>query len=205
MKSRIPLISLCSGLVGSRSTRRSVALRYVLLLGLVTTVSLACTKSADSIDPDKQSPPPSGVGGKWSYGTFSPSSFWGTGGTYNGSAYEQSIAFNFGPNGAYEMYVMNFTTYYSCRTGAYSYFKGKAKFNEADQSISLTPTEGTQRGEYSCTPDKDFKRAAKESELQRSTFSVRYEKTTNSKGKPALRVYFGNDDQQGVIMEAGNW
>jgi hypothetical protein len=187
------------------SSRQFTALRIMLLLALMASISLACTKSADRIDPDHQSPPPSGVGGKWSYGTFSPSSFWDANGTYNGSAYEQSIAFNFGANGTYEMYVMNSTTYYSCRTSSYSYFKGKAKFNEADQSIALTPTEGTQRGEYSCTPNKNFKRAANEGELQRVSFPLRYEKTADSKGKPALRIYFGNDDQQGVLLEAGNW
>lgn len=185
--------------------RQFTALHFVLVLGLVTSVSQACSKSTDTLDPDKQSPPPSGVGGKWNYGTFSPSSFWDTNGAYNGSAYEQSIAFNFGANGAYEMYVMNNTTYYSCRTGSYTYIKGKAKFNEADQTIVLTPSEGTQRGEYSCTPNKDFKRAANDGELQRVSFSLRYEKTTDSQGKPALRLYFGNDDQQGVMMESGNW
>ncbi|GAB3794839.1 hypothetical protein GCM10028819_09770 [Spirosoma humi] len=180
-------------------------LRYLFLLGITSSISLACTKSAETVDPDKQSPPPSGVGGKWNYGTFSPSSFWGTNGTYNGSAYEQAMAFNFGANGTYEMYVLNSTTYYSCRTTSYTYFKGKAKFNEADQSITLTTNEGSQRGEYSCTPGKDFKRAANDEELQRATRTLHYEKTTDSKGKPALRLYFGNDDQKGVVLEAGNW
>ncbi len=181
------------------------ALLYVLLLGLTTNVSPGGSHSADRVDPTKPMIPPSGVGGKWSYGTFSPTSFWSTHGTYNGSAYEQAMAYNFGANGTYEMYVMNSTAYYSCRTGSYSYFTGKAHFNEANHSVVLTPTAGIQRGEYSCSAGKNFKRAATDSELQRVSVTLRYEKTIDSQGKPALRLYFSQDDQKGVLLEAGRW
>lgn len=175
------------------------------LLGLVLLTSLACGKSAETIDPNLQSPPPTGVGGKWSYGTFSPTSFWGTNGSYSGAAYEQAVAFQFSDNGTYEMYVMNVTNYYGCRTGSYTYFKGKAKFNEANQSIVLTPTQGTQRGEYSCASGKNFKRDATNSEITEARRTLRYEQQTNAKGQPVLHVYLSDADQQGVSMTPGNW
>jgi hypothetical protein len=166
---------------------------------------MACSKSSESIDPEASSPPPAGVGGKWSYGTFSPSSFWGTDGSYNGSAYEQAMAFNFSSNGTYEMYVMNITTYYGCRTGAYTYWKGQVKFDETNHTITLTPSQGTQRGEYSCATGKNFKRDATASEKENAHKTYYYATETDSKGQPALRIYFSETDNQGAQLSKGNW
>jgi hypothetical protein len=177
---------------------------FILTLFLSATL-LACSNSSDEINADASSAPPAGVGGKWSYGTFSPSSFWGTDGSYNGAAYEQAMAFNFASNGTYEMYVMNVATYYGCRTGAYTYWKGQVKFDEANQSITLTPLQGTQRGEYSCASGKNFKRNATASEIENAHQIFYYKKETDSKGKPALRLYSSENDSQGAQLTKGNW
>lgn len=193
-----PMVLLLTRLKGSHR-------RLVFGILFLSQFVVACGKSSDVIDPATQSPPPADVSGKWTYGTFSPSSFWGTNGSYNGAASEQAMAFNFGPNGTYELYVMNITTYYSCRTGAYTYYKGKAKFNEADGSITLTPTQGTQRGEYSCASGKDFKRDASANEMAKAHQTIYYTTETDAKGKPALRLYFGPTDKQGIQFKTGNW
>jgi len=181
-------------------------LKSILILALFLSVTLlSCSNSNEDVNADASSPPPAGVGGKWSYGTFSPSSFWGTDGGYNGSAYEQAMAFDFASNGTYEMYVMNIATYYNCRTGAYTYFKGQVKFDEANQSITLTPLQGTQRGEYSCASGKNFKRDATAEEIQKAHQTFYYSTETDSKGQPALRLYSDKNDTQGAQLTKGNW
>ncbi|GAB3700750.1 hypothetical protein GCM10027592_28040 [Spirosoma flavus] len=181
-------------------------LKSTSYIALFVLLFSACSKPAEAVvDPDRQSPPAPGVGGKWSYGTFSPSSFWGTDGSYHGAASEQAMAFHFTADGTYELYVMNVATYYGCRTGAYTYWKGKAKFNEDDKSIRLTPAQGTQRGEYSCYPGKNFKRDASDSERTKAHQTLHYAIETDSKGQPALRLYFGDTDQQGVRLTTASW
>ncbi|WP_460996420.1 hypothetical protein [Spirosoma harenae] len=184
-----------------RASRHRVVFGLLLLTQLVS----ACGKPVDVIDSATQSPPPAGVGGKWLYGTFSLGSFWGTNGSYQGAGYEQSKAIEFGANGTYDMYVVNVTTYYSCRTGAYTHVKGKAKFNEADRSVTFTPTEATYRGEYSCYPGKNFQRPATSTELTQFQQTYYYQPETDTKGGQALRIYFGSTDNQGTQFERGNW
>ncbi len=41
--------------------------------------------------------------GKWSYGRFSPTSFWGTDGSYKGAANEQAMALHLQANGTFEI------------------------------------------------------------------------------------------------------
>ncbi len=177
---------------------------FVALCLLALTL-FSCAKPADAIDPALQSPPPAGIAGNWLYGRFSPTSFWGTDGSYQGAANEQAMAFSFGSNGTYEMYVMNVVTSYSCRTGAYTYMKGKVKFNESDHSITMTPVQGNYRGEYGCTPNSNFKRDATASEVDGMKRTFYYATETDAKGKPALRIYFGADDDKGAQFSQGDW
>jgi hypothetical protein len=194
----MPFISL----IFARSMHQSG--RFVALFLLAFSL-FACNKTADSIDPALQSPPPAGVGGNWLYGRFSPSSFWGTDGSYQGAANEQALAFSFGPNGTYDMYVMNVTTSYGCRTGSYTYMKGKVKFNESDHSITMTPAQGTYRGEYGCTPSSNFKRDATASEVEGMKRTFYYATETDAKGKPVLRIFFGTNDDTGAEFSQGDW
>ena len=185
-----------------KNLSKSIAIMAVLL-GML---SMACTKPTDveAVDGTPSSPP-AGVAGKWTYGTFSPSSFWGTDGSYQGAASEQAMAFQFRNDGTYEMYVINATTYYGCRTAAYTYWKGKATFNQADRSITLVPVQGTQRGEFGCASGKNFKRDASAEEMANAHRTYSYGIETDVKGQPALRLYLSDTDKQGAQLTKGNW
>lgn len=157
-------------------------------------VAIACTP-ADTIDPAIQSKTPSEVVGQWSWGSFSMSNFWNYNGTYAGKPFEQAYVLDFKPNGEVEQYVINSTTSYSCRTEAFSYFKGKVKFNDDEQSFTLTQTSGNYRGFYSCYPSKNFKRDAKASELKSATFY--YEISGNK-----LLLRDSPNDAQPMVLKA---
>ena len=143
--------------------------KYLFFILTSAALAISCTKT-EQIDPAVQSKTPSEVAGKWMWGTFSMSNFWSYDGQYAGKPYEQSLVFDFKANGEYEEYVINSVSSYSCKTEAFSYFKGKVKFDEAEKSLTITPTEGNYRGFYSCTPGQNFKRAAKPSELKVQKF-----------------------------------
>ena len=123
-------------------------LAFILLHGLC----MACVQSEAVTDPVTQSPLPVGVAGKWLIGTFSLSSFWGDNGSVK-PANEQAMAISLEPNGRYKLYVVNATTSYSCRTGSYTVWTGNVRFSETDRTMMLIPSQGTYRGEYSCSPN----------------------------------------------------
>lgn len=141
--------------------------------------------------------------GKWSYGRFSPSSFWGTDGSYKGAANEQAMALHLQANGTFEMYVLNSATYYNCRTSSYTYWKGKMQLG--DQTFTLTPQQGTYRGEYSCYAGKNFKRPANATEIAAARKQYRYVREKDLEGRTALRIFFGLEDHRGVVFTQANW
>ncbi|WP_146011011.1 hypothetical protein [Siphonobacter sp. BAB-5405] len=141
--------------------------------------------------------------GKWSYGRFSPTSFWSTDGSYKGAANEQAMALHVQANGTFEMYVLNSATYYNCRTSSYTYWKGTMQ--PGNQTFTLTPQQGTYRGEYSCYPGKNFKRPANNQEIAAAQKQYRYAWEKDREGRTALRIFFGADDQQGALFTPGHW
>ncbi|QJW90535.1 hypothetical protein HNV11_14685 [Spirosoma taeanense] len=176
--------------------------KHLFTLFAILSLSIACTPNSDRIDPAIQSNVPGDVSGKWMWGTFSMSNFWGYDGSYQGKPYEQAFVLDFKPNGEFEEYVINSTTSYSCRTEAFSYFKGKVKFNEAEQSFTLTPSSGNYRGFYSCYPNSNFKRDARPSELKSSTF---YYETVTVQGQKQLVLRDGPNDTQAMSLKSANW
>ncbi|GAA4453349.1 hypothetical protein GCM10023189_18240 [Nibrella saemangeumensis] len=174
-----------------------------LILSLLTLsfLATACTNPDNQIEPAIQSKVPGDVSGKWMWGTFSMSNFWKEG-QYAGNPYEQSVVFDFKPNGEYEQYVINATTSYNCRTEAYTYIKGKVKFDEDEQTFTLTPKSGNYRGNYSCAPSKNFKRDAKQSELKGGTF---YYEVVVQNGQKKLLIKDTPSDTQAMTLKATSW
>ncbi|MGA0557471.1 hypothetical protein ACO2Q8_12515 [Larkinella sp. VNQ87] len=184
-------------------------IRFLALLALVL-FSVACKKgSSDVIDPssdgDSSGPNPSGgkipaeLVGKWSYGTFSPTTFWDYNGKYGGNAYQQALVFVFHANGTYEEYVVNSVMSYNCRTEVYTYFKGTVKVNETNHSFVITPTSGNYRGFYSCAPGSNINRDARKDELKQETMNYEVES-----GKTALKLSDA-EAPQGVRLQAISW
>jgi len=180
-------------------------MHFMALVALVL-CSVACKPDGpEGIDPGDGSggsvggKVPSELVGKWSYGIFSPTDFWGYNGQYIGNAYEQALVFDIHADGTYEEYVINSSTAYSCRTEAYTYFKGRIKVDADARSFVITPTEGTQRGYYSCAPKSNFKRPAKASELKQETMNYKVES-----GKSAV-LLSDAENPQGVRLETISW
>ncbi|WP_234734234.1 hypothetical protein [Tellurirhabdus bombi] len=173
---------------------------------------MACTDKGGKVDPENPDNSgsigggtgggggkiPSSVVGKWSYGVFSPSNFWGYDGVYKGNAYEQALVFVFNANGTYEQYVINSVMAYNCRTEAYTYFKGSVKVNEANHTLTITPTEGRQRGYYSCAPKSNIDRPAKASEMKQETFTYQVD------GKAGIKLSDA-EAPNGVYLKAIAW
>ena len=174
--------------------------KHVITLFTLLGFSIACTPQSDRIDPAIQSKVPSAVVGKWSWGSFSLSNFWGYDGSYQSKPFEQAFVLDFKPNGEFEEYVINAASSYNCRTEAFSYFKGKVKFNEAEQSFTITQLSGNYRGFYSCYPSKNFKRDARADELKSFTFY--YEVTDQGHRQLVLRD--NPTDAEGMYLKASD-
>jgi len=172
---------------------------FTLLLLFV--LSVACTTPSDKIDPAIQSKVPAEVSGRWMWGSFSLSNFWGYDGSYQGKPYEQAFVLDFKSNGEVEQYIINSVSSYSCRTESFTYFKGKVKFNEAEQSFTITQTSGNYRGFYSCYPSKNFKRDAKSTELKSQTF---YYNLVTNQGQKQLVLRDGPSNSQGMHLKSSN-
>ena len=188
--------------------------RHLLALLTLTFLFVACKKSDTAVinptdgvpigtDPATNPPVtgkvPAELVGKWSYGLFSPTTFWDYTGQYSGNAYEQALVFDFHADGTYDEYVINSTTAYNCRTEAYTYFKGQINVNEANHSFVITPTSGTYRGFYSCAPKSNINRAAKVSELLQERMNYQVEG-----GKTAIKLPDA-ENPQGVRLKAIVW
>jgi hypothetical protein len=180
----------------SKAMKRKIN-TYLLFLILPALLTLACKKS-DDFDPATQSKAPTEVAGKWMWGTFSMSNFWTYDGQYAGKPFEQALVFDFKPNGEYEEYVINAVNSYGCKTEAFTYFKGKVKFDEDEQSFTITPTSGNYRGFYSCASSNNFKRDAKASELKVQKF---YYEVRGGK----LMLGDGPDNRAVFTLKSASW
>ena len=150
-------------------------IRPLLVVLLVSTI-ISCKKESE-LGPGGFVP--NDMAGKWLHGTFAMSNFWGYDGSYQGNPFEQSVAFDFKASGHFEMYYIGVANDYGCRTEALSHYKGKVDFDEAARTFTITPTEGTFRGFYSCASNRNFNRKASSDELKPQTFS--YEFTEDGK------------------------
>ncbi|OIN59091.1 hypothetical protein [Arsenicibacter rosenii] len=174
--------------------------KMVLSLLAVLMTFVACKTATDPMGPDGGgSAIPSGLQGKWTYGgSFSATDFWNYNGTYAGKGFEQGMVFDFKANGKFDMYVINATTSYNCRTEAYSYFTGSVTFDENAHTFTITPTSGNYRGFYSCTPGSNFKRDARADELKKQGKTYYYVQKKNSQGQTVLNVSVTPDEKDGI-------
>lgn len=145
---------------------------------------------------------PKEIVGQWIYGTFSMTEFWGYDGSYQGNAFELSIAFNFMENGQYEMFFISTANDYGCRTEAFSYYKGSVNW-DTEGEFTVTPTEGNFRGFYACSPQYNFDRAALQSELVSQTYYYTFE--TDDYGKTYLVIRFDPADEYPTYFSETNW
>ncbi|WP_128546743.1 hypothetical protein [Larkinella soli] len=158
--------------------------RLFMPLLVVMMVSVTSCKKDGDIGPGGFVP--DNMVGQWLHGNFSMTEFWGYDGSYQGNAYEQSVAFDFKGNGRYEMYFIGTANNYGCRTEALSWTKGKVDFNEEEGTFTLTPSEGRFRGYYNCASGQNFDRKARPEELKTQVF--RYEFKPDSYGKVWLFI-----------------
>ena len=120
---------------------------------------------------------PEELTGKWLNGTFSMSNWWSYDGKkYIGNPYNRSVAFHFTDNGEVEFFLVIRTHSGYCSTEAFTYQKGRVKFNEAGNSFTVFPEAGNYRGFYSCSRQNNFDRPAKPEELKPSTYYWTLEK-----------------------------
>jgi hypothetical protein len=174
-----------------------------LIFGIITFLTIttiACTEkngTGDESDPNPRSSIPSDVKGKWVYGgSFSATDFWKYNGSYGGKGYEQGMLFDFKSNGKYEVYTINSTTYYGCRTESYAFTTGNVTFDEAEGSFTIQPKSGTMRGFYSCASSSNFKRDANTSELKSKKYY--YVKRENSRGESVINISTTPDVNDGI-------
>ena len=176
-----------------------------LIIILMAVITLASCKK-DEIDPGIGSPDfseaPDEMVGQWLYGTFSMTEFWGYDGSYQGNAFEMSVAFDFTDNGEYEMYFIAVANNYGCRTEGFTYTKGYVDWS-IDGQFTVTPEEGNYRGFYSCTPQYNFERAMTESELTSQTYYYTFE--TDEFGKEYMVIRFDPADEFGTYFSATTW
>ncbi|MBC8045552.1 MAG: hypothetical protein H7Y00_02015 [Fimbriimonadaceae bacterium] len=140
--------------------------------------------------------------GQWLYGTFSMTEYWNYDGSYEGNAFEMSVAFDFNDNGEYEMYFIAVANNYGCRTEAFTYTKGTVDWDTPGQ-FTLTPDEGNYRGFYNCTPQYNFDRDAEKSELQTQTFYYTFE--ADDYGKEYLVIRFDPSDEYPTYFSPTSW
>jgi hypothetical protein len=139
--------------------------------------------------------------GKWLHGTFAMANYWGYDGSYQGTPFTQSIAFNFTPDGNYEMFYAGHTNNFGCIMDALSYFKGYVVFT--DTSFTVHPVQGRFRGYYTCTPALNFDRPAAAHELNVQTFYYTFEIDSNNKRWMVVR--FNPNDQFGSYFAETTW
>jgi len=101
------------------------------------------------------------------------------------------VAFNFSENGEAEFFLIIKTHTGYCNTEAFTYQKGRVKFNDADQSFTIYPDKGNYRGFYSCAAGSNFDRAAKPEELKAATYYWTMEK--DASGQEWMVVRFSQD------------
>ncbi|WP_266365294.1 hypothetical protein [Tellurirhabdus rosea] len=171
--------------------------KYLLSVLTLLSLATACTPLDEKIDPAIQSKVPSEAQGQWMWGAFSRDDFKNYNGTISGKPFEQCYVLELAPNGEFEQYVINSASSYSCKTEAFSYFKGKVKFNEEEESFTLTQTYGNFRGYYSCYPNKNFRRDAKASELKTTKYYYSYQ-TSGNRRLMVLRAT--PNDSQGMFL-----
>ena len=126
--------------------------------------------------------------GKWLNGTFSMSNWWSYDGKkYIGNPYTRSVAFNFTETGEAEFFLIIKTHTGYCSNEAFTYQKGRVKFNDADQSFTIYPEKGNYRGFYSCAAGSNFDRAAKPEELKAATYYWSMEKDASGQEWMVIR------------------
>ncbi|GAB3903346.1 hypothetical protein GCM10028803_31630 [Larkinella knui] len=162
---------------------KKIALRVIsplLVLLLISTAITSCSKDNDS-EPGPGGFVPKNMAGKWLHGNFAMANFWGYDGSYQGNPFEQSVAFDFKSSGHFEMYYIGVANDYGCRTESLSSFKGKVDFDEAAKTFTITPSEGTYRGFYSCASNRNFNRKATSEELKKQQKTFKYSFTEDGK------------------------
>jgi len=180
-------------------------MKKLLMLSLAVMVMAAGCKKDDD---DNASPSFENHGnvipeaaGRWLHGTFSMASFWGYDGSYQGTPFSQSVAFDFHADGIYEMYYTGQTNYYGCTQDAFSYFKGYVVFT--DSTFTVHPQIGRYRGYYNCQSYKDFDRSAESSELKVQTYYYTFE--TDANNKKWMVVRFDPADQYPSYFGPTSW
>jgi hypothetical protein len=169
--------------------------RKYMLAGLASLIMfLGFAAGNTSKDPVNNIEPgtPHHLTGKWLNGTFSMSNWWTYDGKkYIGNPYTRSVAFNFTENGEAEFFLIIKTHTGYCSTEAFTYQKGRVKFNDGDQSFTIYPDKGNYRGFYSCAAGSNFDRAAKPEELKAATYYWTMEK--DASGQEWMVIRFSPD------------
>ena len=168
--------------------------KYVLVTIASLMMLTAFTTNKVSLYPINESDPgtPHQLTGKWLNGTFSMSNWWTYDGKkYIGNPYTRSVAFNFTESGEAEFFLIIKTHTGYCSTEAFTYQKGKVKFNDADHSFTIYPDKGNYRGFYSCAPGSNFDRSAKPEELKAATYYWSMEK--DESGQEWMVIRFSPD------------
>lgn len=172
-------------------------LASILLLLSLT----ACEDDKEIVHPDRQSEVPAEFRGKWLRGNFSMTQFYSYTGQYLGNAFETSIAFDFRKDGHYEQFLVFQTQNYGCVLQSLSHFKGTVKFDEANHSFTVYPTEGKFRGYDNCGTH-NFNRDAQKNELLTQTF---YYSWSESGGTKYLEIRFDPSDENPSYFRAVTW
>lgn len=179
---------------------------YCFFLIIAILAMNACSKkSSTTIADTPRSEVPDAFTGNWLSGTFAMSDWWSYDGTqYEGNPYTQSVAFRFTKNGDAEFYLALASFDGTCRTEAFTYYKGTVKFDETAHSFTLYPQQGNFRGFYSCIPGSNFDRPASSSELAPTTFY--YTMETDSNGKEWMVTRFSTDSNEtGTYFQSTTW
>jgi hypothetical protein len=176
----------------------------LFLIAFALFLFTSCNKDDDEqkINPDKQSVVPAEFRGQWLRGNFSMTSFWSYSGQYLGNAFESSIAFDFKEDGTYEQFLVFQSQNYSCVTQALSFFKGTVKFNEAEKSLTVYPTEGKFKGFNNCSSSNNFSRDAEKHEMKEQTF---YYSWSESGGTKYMEIRFQPTDEYPSFFRKVNW
>ena len=185
-------------------------MKKLIISMLALTMLSACQKDDDLPTPASPSAPGQNTGngnvkpealGKWLHGTFAMSNYWGYDGSYQGTPFTQSVAFNFTSDGNYEMFYAGHTNNFGCITDALSYFKGYVQFT--DSSFTVYPQQGRYRGFYTCSPSSNFNRPAAANELNVQKFYYTFE--TDANNKKFMVVKFDPNDQYASYFAQTTW
>lgn len=176
-----------------------LALAFVILLSAFSTNKI----SFDAVKAKNKAP--HALTGKWLNGSFSMSNWWSYDGKkYIGNPYTRSVAFNFTASGEAEFFLVIKTHTGYCSTEAFTYQKGKVKFNDEERSFTVVPEKGNYRGFYSCASGSNFDRAARPGELKSTTYY--WDKEKDGNGKEWLVIRFSSDrSTAGSYFQETNW